>query len=60
MSHTVKIEMIADQEITIRGVIVNIHDITGIIVDYNRKITDAYIENDWSSGWLSMSDKKRS
>ena len=58
MSHTVKVAMIADQEMKILGVTVNIHDIDSIVVDDKGKIVDAFINSDWGSNWLSSRNKK--
>ena len=38
MSHSVKITLIADQEIKLFGDVINIHDITAINVDSHGKI----------------------
>lgn len=56
MSHSVKVTLIADQEIQIHGREVNIHDIRSIIVDHDGTITDCYLEpeiNERHEGWLS-------
>ncbi len=56
MSHSVTVNMIADQEIDICGRRVNIHDISAIAVDADGKITDAYLEPELLmkyEGWLS-------
>lgn len=42
MSHTVQVNMIADQEISINGIEINIHDIKTIYVDSNGKIYDVF------------------
>ncbi len=54
MSHTVDIKMIADQEIEIGEVVVNIHNIETIRVNGDGVIVDAYIKTEIPvKGWLS-------
>ena len=43
MSHTVKVTMIADQNIFVQGVDYNIHDIKTIIVDEEGVIKEVYL-----------------
>lgn len=51
--HTIEnIRLIADQEIYIRGLSVNVHDINTIIVNSNGVITNAYIKGETWEGWL--------
>ncbi len=54
MSHTVDIKMIADQEIEIGEVVVNVHNIETIRVNGDGVIVDAYIKTEIPvKGWLS-------
>ncbi len=45
MSHSVKITLIADQEIELLGDMVNIHDLTTLILDENGKVIEYYKSN---------------
>ncbi len=45
MSHTVKVNLIADQEIEVDGQEVNIHDIRTITVDTDGRIIDVVLES---------------
>ena len=51
MSHSVKVTLIADQEIKVRGRDVNVHDIKSIIVDGEGRIVDIAYNDD--RGWMS-------
>jgi len=53
MSHTEMVNLIADQEIELCGVKVNIHDIVSVEVDNTGKITDAFIDTPTHYGWIS-------
>ena len=55
MSHSVGVQLIADQEIEFKGRRVNIHNIASIIVDAHGQIEDIYLvpEGETYEGWLS-------
>ena len=45
MSHSVKVMLIADQVIKIKGQDVNIHDIGSVVVDAYGQITEVYLKS---------------
>lgn len=56
MSHSVKVTLIADQLISIKGKLVNIHNIRSIVLDSKGTAIDAYTkDNEWLSNMFQIS-----